>query len=84
MGANVAREVAEERFCQATLGVRSEEHEEILLELFNRPYFSVSAVRDVEGVELCGTLKNIVALGAGFVDGLDLGANTKASGLPLS
>ncbi|OAY78121.1 Glycerol-3-phosphate dehydrogenase (NAD(+)) [Ananas comosus] len=47
--------------------------------LFGTPYFLVSVVQDVEGVELCGTLKNVVAIAAGLVDGLDMGNNTKAA-----
>ncbi|XP_073147944.1 glycerol-3-phosphate dehydrogenase [NAD(+)]-like isoform X3 [Henckelia pumila] len=39
----------------------------------------VSPVQDMEGVELCGTLKNVVAIAAGFVDGLKMGNNTKDS-----
>lgn len=47
--------------------------------LFHRPYFHVSMVSDVAGVSLGGALKNIVALAAGFVEGLGWGDNAKAA-----
>lgn len=80
MGANIAHEIAEERFSEATIGYRvNTEAAKRWARLFSRPYFAVTAVQDVEGVELCGTLKNVVAIAAGFVDGLNMGMNTKAA-----
>ncbi|KAK7555882.1 glycerol-3-phosphate dehydrogenase-like protein [Phyllosticta citricarpa] len=47
--------------------------------LFHRPYFHVRMVSDVAGVSLGGALKNVVALAAGFMDGLGWGDNAKAA-----
>ena len=47
--------------------------------LFHRTYFHVRMVHDVAGVSLGGALKNVVALAAGFVDGLGWGDNAKAA-----
>jgi len=47
--------------------------------LFHRNYFHVRMVSDVAGVSLGGALKNIVALAAGWVDGLGWGDNAKAA-----
>lgn len=43
------------------------------------PYFKSYYVSDVLGVELCGSLKNVLALGSGFVDGLEFGSNSMAA-----
>ena len=58
---------------------RVRDHAEKLQVLFNTPDFCVTLVNDPVGVEFCGSLKNVIALGAGFVDALGYGSNTKAA-----
>ncbi|MEE8360140.1 MAG: NAD(P)H-dependent glycerol-3-phosphate dehydrogenase [Candidatus Omnitrophota bacterium] len=47
--------------------------------LFISDSFRVYASRDIVGVELGGSLKNIIAIASGVADGLRLGANSKAA-----
>ncbi|KIV95073.1 hypothetical protein PV10_02772 [Exophiala mesophila] len=51
----------------------------ILKKLFHRRYFHVRVVSDVAGVSLGGALKNVIAVAAGWVDGLGWGDNAKAA-----
>ncbi|XP_044525092.1 glycerol-3-phosphate dehydrogenase [NAD(+)], cytoplasmic-like [Gracilinanus agilis] len=83
MGANIAQEVADEKFCEATIGCEDEKQGKIFKELFETLNFKMIVVKDEEAVELCGALKNVVALGAGFIDGLGHGSNTKATVIRL-
>ncbi|XP_061471210.1 glycerol-3-phosphate dehydrogenase [NAD(+)], cytoplasmic isoform X2 [Rhineura floridana] len=83
MGANIANEVADEKFCETTIGCKNLEHGQILKELMQTPNFRVTVVQEVDTVEICGALKNVVAVGAGFCDGLGFGDNTKAAVIRL-
>ncbi|MEI6563120.1 MAG: NAD(P)H-dependent glycerol-3-phosphate dehydrogenase [bacterium] len=47
--------------------------------VFNSPKFRVYTSDDVIGVELGGTLKNVIAVGVGVCDGMGLGHNARAA-----
>ena len=46
---------------------------------FTTPYFRIYVNEDLRGVELGGSLKNVIAVGAGVSDGAGFGDNTKAA-----
>ncbi len=48
-------------------------------DIFNRDYFRVYTSTDVIGVEIGGSIKNILAFGIGMADGLSYGDNSKAA-----
>lgn len=47
--------------------------------LFASPSMRVNTTTDVIGVEICGSLKNVLAIAAGIVEGLELGPNAMAA-----
>ncbi len=51
----------------------------IVQNAFMNEYVRVYTSKDVTGVELGGALKNIFAIAAGILDGMELGDNTKAA-----
>ncbi|CAG8503033.1 5983_t:CDS:2 [Ambispora gerdemannii] len=78
-GANIANEIAKENFSETTVGYHIREEGELFKHLLETPYFRVGIIEDVIGVELCGALKNVIAIAAGIIDGLKLGENAKAA-----
>ena len=48
-------------------------------EIFSSPQFRVYTNNDPIGVEIAGTVKNVIAIAAGTCDGLKLGSNAKSA-----
>ncbi len=61
------------------VGAKSRKTAEYIQNLFMNEVFRVYISPDVLGMELGGSLKNVVALAAGIADGLGYGDNTKAA-----
>jgi glycerol-3-phosphate dehydrogenase (NAD(P)+) len=78
-GPNLAKEVAQGLPAAAVIAAQDVALAEKARELMESPKFLLSASDDVIGVELGGALKNIIALGAGMIDGLGLGDNAKGA-----
>ncbi|NQW16121.1 MAG: NAD(P)-dependent glycerol-3-phosphate dehydrogenase [Chloroflexi bacterium] len=78
-GPNLAREVASGQPGSATVAFENLDHANQAQQILNTQSFRVYASNDVVGVELGGGLKNIIAIGAGVIDGLKLGDNAKAA-----
>jgi len=76
-GPNLAKEVAQGLPAAAVIAAQDLALADRARELMESPKFFLSASDDVIGVELGGALKNIIALGAGMIDGLALGDNAK-------
>lgn len=78
-GPNLAKEIARGKPSSSVIASGNKENAEFVRNLLMQPTFRIYTSNDVIGVELCGTLKNIIAIGAGIVDGLNLGDNSKAA-----
>ena len=61
------------------VGAKSKKTAEYIQNIFMSEVFRVYISPDVLGIELGGSLKNVVALAAGIADGLGYGDNTKAA-----
>jgi glycerol-3-phosphate dehydrogenase (NAD(P)+) len=77
-GPNISREIAAGLPAPTVIASADPATARHFQALVGTPMFRVYTNADVVGVELCGALKNIIALGAGAVDGMGYGENAKA------
>ncbi len=78
-GPSFAREVAMGLPTVVTVASISEACARTVQHAFATSVFRVYTNEDVVGVELGGSVKNVIAIAAGMIDGLELGLNTRAA-----
>ncbi len=78
-GPSHAEEVAKKLPTTLVSASTSRETAEFIQDLFTTDYLRVYTNPDVIGVEICGSIKNVIALAAGISDGLGFGDNAKAA-----
>ncbi|KAH8252355.1 hypothetical protein KR038_008261 [Drosophila bunnanda] len=78
VGCNLAYEIANDHFAEGTVGCRDQKYYRVLHDIFRSPTFRVVVTEDADCVEICSSLRNIIAFAAGCSDGMDLNENTKA------
>lgn len=77
-GPSHAEEVASRKATAIVIGSEDEEVSRQLQGVFTLPWFRSYTSTDIVGIEIGGVVKNIFAIAAGTVDGLQLGDNAKA------
>ena len=78
-GPNLSKEIIQGLPAASVVACREARAAQIVQEAFSSQNFRVYTNPDPLGVELGGTLKNVMAIAAGTCDGLQLGTNAKAA-----
>ncbi|AHJ28624.1 Glycerol-3-phosphate dehydrogenase [NAD(P)+] [Nodularia spumigena CCY9414] len=78
-GPNLSKEIQQSLPAATVVASHNTAAAEFVQLVFSSPRFRVYTNPDPLGVELGGTLKNIIAIAAGVCDGLHLGTNAKAA-----
>ncbi len=78
-GPNFAIEVANDVPTVTTIATKNKKLASEVITLLNNKNFHAQYFKDPRTAEICGIVKNIIAIGCGIVDGLDLGVNAKAA-----
>ena len=78
-GPSFAIEVAKDLPTAMTVASKDASFFQNLAAAMHRPTLRVYTTSDVQGVQVGGTVKNILAIGAGISDGLGYGANARAA-----
>ena len=74
-GPNFAKEVVNEKFAKSLIASKNYEFLCNIKKVFDTKFFKTEISTDIVGVEVCGAIKNVIAIALGIAKGLELGEN---------
>ncbi len=61
-----------------SLATKNEDAKKVVIKALQNKYLKLRVTDDVVGIEVCGAVKNIIAIAAGMIDGMELPESTQA------
>lgn len=77
-GPSFAKDMITKKPIGLTLATKNKETEKIVKEALCNSYLKLRYTNDVVGTEICGSIKNVIALASGMLDGLGANDSTRA------
>lgn len=77
-GPSFAVDIVEKVPVGLSLGTQDMRCAEVVKQAFLNDYFKLRVTDDVKGIEICGSIKNVIALASGMIDGMGMPESTKA------
>ena len=77
-GPSFAIDIIQKKPIGLTLATKNNETEKTVKNALENSYFKLRTTKDIYGTEICGSIKNVIAIAAGILDGLDATDSTKA------
>ncbi len=76
-GPNLSEEIANNKPMRTVLACKEIQYAQKIKNILENNLFKVEIIEDIIGLELCGAVKNVIAVMAGAWDGFDLGTSGK-------
>lgn len=77
-GPSFAKDIITKKPIGLSLATQSEKTEEVVRKALENSYVKLRCTKDIVGTEICGSIKNVIALASGMLDGLNANDSTRA------
>jgi len=78
-GPGFARDVVDKKFVSVTIGAKKEKVAKMVAEMIGTPYFRPYMTTDIISVQIGGSVKNVIAIASGIVEGAQFGDGARAA-----